>query len=72
MRSARKHIGWAVKALPGGPVFRDHLNTLLTCEAQLRALAGFFDGLAQQHLHLPELQHSTQVAAANDPYSQAA
>ncbi len=54
MLTARKHIGWAVRALPGGPVFRDHLNTLLGCDAQLQALAVFFEQLAQQHDRWPD------------------
>ena len=79
MRSARKHIGWAVKALPGGIVFRDHLNTLQSCAEQLRALAEYFDGLAEHHRLLPELRHDaaamvrpSAAAAANDPYTRAA
>src|SRR6188768_1445661 len=28
VRSARKHIGWAVRALPGGEAFRAHMNTI--------------------------------------------
>jgi tRNA-dihydrouridine synthase B len=43
VRSARKHIGWAVKALPGGEAFRAAMNTLESAEAQLRAVATFFD-----------------------------
>ena len=54
MLTARKHIGWAVRALPGGQVFRDHLNTLLGCNAQLQALAVFFEQLAQRHERWPD------------------
>jgi tRNA-dihydrouridine synthase B len=53
VRSARKHIGWAVRALPGGEAFRAVMNTLDSCEAQLRAVASFFDALAVQHTVLP-------------------
>ena len=53
VRSARKHIGWAVKALPGGEAFRTAMNLLQTAEAQLRAVTGFFDQLALQHPRLP-------------------
>lgn len=62
VRSARKHIGWAVRALPGGPAFRDRMNTLDRCEDQVRALADWFDELAQQHERLP----ADDPAAAND------
>jgi tRNA-dihydrouridine synthase B len=60
VRSARKHIGWAVRALPGGVEFRDSMNRLETCETQVRALTEWFDALADRHLLLPNL------AAAND------
>jgi tRNA-dihydrouridine synthase B len=60
VRSARKHIGWAVRSLPGGEAFRAAMNTLETAEAQLRAVATFFDELADRHPVLP---------AANDALS---
>jgi tRNA-dihydrouridine synthase B len=53
VRSARKHIGWAVRALPGGEAFRAAMNTLDAAEAQLRALRRFFDRLAENHPRLP-------------------
>jgi tRNA-dihydrouridine synthase B len=59
VRSARKHIGWAVRALPGGETFRAVMNTLDTCAAQVEAMATFFDELAERHVRLPQ-------RAAND------
>ena len=53
VRTARKHIGWAVRALPGGLAFRDTMNRLETCEDQTRALTDWFDALADTHLLLP-------------------
>jgi tRNA-dihydrouridine synthase B len=53
VRSARKHIGWAVRALPGGEAFRAVMNTLDDADAQLRAVATFFDELADIHPVLP-------------------
>ncbi len=53
MRSARKHIGWAVRALPGGEDFRRRMNTLESCEAQVDALGGWLDALADEHERLP-------------------
>ncbi|MFM7026067.1 MAG: tRNA dihydrouridine synthase DusB [Limnohabitans sp.] len=53
VRSARKHIGWYVRSLPGGEAFRMHMNTLDRCEQQLAAVAGFLDGLAQHMDRLP-------------------
>lgn len=54
VRTARKHIGWYVRALPGGDVFRDQMNTLETCESQHAAVALFFDGLADKYERLPQ------------------
>ena len=53
VRSARKHIGWAVRALPGGEAFRAVMNTLDDAHAQLRAVSTFFDELADTHERLP-------------------
>lgn len=61
MRSARKHIGWAVRALPGGEDFRRHMNTLDSCEDQVRTLSDWLDALAQDHDRLPYV-----AQAAND------
>ena len=53
VRSARKHIGWAVRALPGGEAFRAAMCTLDDAAAQLRAVTTFFDELAAVHPRLP-------------------
>ena len=54
VRSARKHIGWYVRSLPGGEAFRERMNTLQGSAEQLAAVADFFDGLAQQMDRLPQ------------------
>ena len=54
VRTARKHIGWAVRALPGGEAFRQHMNTLDSCDAQILAVTDFFDQLSLTHALLPE------------------
>jgi tRNA-dihydrouridine synthase B len=53
VRTARKHIGWAVRALPGGEAFRQAMNGLTSTQAQIQAVATFFDELAQDHPILP-------------------
>jgi tRNA-dihydrouridine synthase B len=58
VRSARKHIGWAVRGLPGGEAFRSQMNLIETCDAQWRAVGDWFDALADRHQRLP--------VAAND------
>jgi len=59
VRSARKHIGWYVRTLPGGEAFRSRMNLLDDCEAQWKAVAGFFDGLGAEMDRMP-------VAAGGD------
>ncbi len=56
VRSARKHIGWYVRTLPGGDAFREHMNTLETADGQLAAVAAYLDGLAEQMERLPQRQ----------------
>jgi tRNA-dihydrouridine synthase B len=53
VRTARKHIGWAVKNLPGGDIFRAHMNTLESCKNQVTALENWFDELAEKHENMP-------------------
>ncbi len=53
VRSARKHIGWYVRALPGGEAFRAEMNTIEEAAAQLAAVQRFFDTLADRMDRLP-------------------
>ena len=46
VRSARKHIGWYVKGLPGADAFRARMNAIEDCALQLAAVAAYFDELA--------------------------
>jgi len=43
VRTARKHIGWYVRDLPGGEAFRQEMNRLESTEEQLRAVDSFFE-----------------------------
>ena len=45
VRTARKHIGWYVRTLPGGEAFRARMNLLDDCQAQHQAVSHFFDEL---------------------------
>jgi tRNA-dihydrouridine synthase B len=53
VRSARKHIGWYVKSLPGAVEFRDRMNGIDDCAAQLAAVAEYFEELAAACDRLP-------------------
>ena len=61
VRSARKHIGWALRELPGGEAFRAEMNRIDDCAAQLRAVGDWFAQLGERHVRLPRI-----AAAAND------
>ena len=63
VRSARKHIGWALRELPGGDAFRAEINRIDDCEQQWRAVRDWFVRLGDQHERLPRLAAPT---AAND------
>ncbi|MGZ5193900.1 MAG: tRNA dihydrouridine synthase DusB [Ramlibacter sp.] len=53
VRSARKHIGWYIRQLPGGAEFRQRMNGIEDCEGQLRAVSAFFDELASHTDRMP-------------------
>ncbi len=54
VRTARKHIGWYVRELPGGEAFRQQMNKLESTEAQWRAVDEFFES---QHKFGERLQY---------------
>jgi tRNA-dihydrouridine synthase B len=53
VRTARKHIGWYVRALPGGEAFRARMNALEDSTAQVGAVADFFDELSGHMDRMP-------------------
>jgi len=53
VRSARKHIGWYVRTLPGGAAFRTRMNVIDGCDEQLAAVSGFFEQLAAHFDRVP-------------------
>jgi tRNA-dihydrouridine synthase B len=53
VRSARKHIGWYVRELPGGEAFRAYMNALQDSAAQVAAVAHFFDQLNEEMDRIP-------------------
>ena len=54
VRSARKHIGWYVRGMPGGDAFRRGMNKIEDTATQWQAVADFFAALAQRHERLPQ------------------
>lgn len=53
LRTARKHIGWYVAALPGGEPFRARINTIDDCDAQRTAVDRFLMELGADDMALP-------------------
>jgi len=64
LRSARKHIGQMVRALPGGQAFGAHMNGIDNAAAQWRAVADYFATLAATHERLPPAIAGAQAAPA--------
>jgi tRNA-dihydrouridine synthase B len=63
VRSARKHIGWYVRDLPGGAAFRARMNGIDSAALQWQAVADYFEELADGHERLP-LARAEQPAGA--------
>ncbi len=64
VRTARKHIGWYVRALPGGEAFRARMNLLDDCAVQTQAVADYFDDLGT---HMDRLPSSAALLSQADP-----
>lgn len=69
VRSARKHIAWYVKSLPGGEDLRTRMNAIETCQAQLQAVADFFGELALHMDRMPEVSVSPQAQEESEEVS---
>ena len=54
VRTARKHIGWYVRTLPGGEEFRRSMNLIDDGRRQIDAVAAFFDRLGDITDRMPE------------------
>ncbi len=55
VRTARKHIGWYVRALPGGEAFRNNMNLLEDSANQWRAVSDYMEGLGAVMDRMPAL-----------------
>ena len=64
VRVARKHISWYTKGLKNSAVFRGRMNTLEGAEAQLSAVAEFFDGLLAHSAALEYVEEGEVALAA--------
>ncbi|MDH0364151.1 tRNA dihydrouridine synthase DusB [Comamonas aquatica] len=66
VRSARKHIAWYVRQLPGGEDLRQHINTIDDCQVQWQAVADYFDRLGQQMERLPRMAQADAEQAIEE------
>ena len=66
VRTARKHIGWYVRHLPGGEAFRAEMNLLEDCQAQTQAVADFFEVLAVRMDRIPASVLTVENENEND------
>jgi tRNA-dihydrouridine synthase B len=62
VRSARKHIGWTLRGLPGGEAFRAAMNTIDSCAEQVRAVGAWFDALADARALMPAATPRAEAA----------
>jgi len=62
VRSARKHIGWYVRELPGGEAFRARMNQVDAAAVQWQLVADYFEELAESHERLPQAPASATRA----------
>jgi len=53
VRSARKHIAWYLRALPGGEAFRQRMNAIDDCAGQRAAVAQYLHALGATMDRLP-------------------
>jgi tRNA-dihydrouridine synthase B len=63
VRSARKHLTWYVRGLPGADAFRTHINTMTIAADQVSAVDRYFDELNQQMDRLPAYDSAAALSA---------
>ncbi len=49
VREMRKHLCWYTKGLPGGAVFREHVNRLVSAEDVRKEIRDYFSGLRRDN-----------------------
>ena len=66
VRTARKHIGWYVRTLPGGEAFRARMNTIEDSAQQWQAVADYFDALAERMERMPVALDAVQMLLSDE------
>jgi len=63
VRTARKHIGWALQGVDGGRTFMQALNAVENCEEQHRRLGDWLDRLEQRQALWPTIGQAAATLA---------
>jgi tRNA-dihydrouridine synthase B len=66
VRSARKHIGWYLRELPGGEAFRQRMNLLEDSVSQVAAVAQYLDDLNEKMDRIPARGTVAKLAREQD------
>jgi tRNA-dihydrouridine synthase B len=66
VRSARKHIGWYLRELPGGEAFRQRMNLLEDSVSQVAAVAQYLDDLNEKMDRIPARGTAAKLAREQD------
>ena len=61
VRTARKHIGWYARHLPGSEVFLQQINGLENTRSQIHAVTAYLDKLADMMDRIPGYVAATQI-----------
>lgn len=65
VRSARKHIGWYLRELPGGEDFRARMNALDNSVAQVAAVEQFLDALNEKMDRIPAYADAAELKGSD-------
>ena len=66
VRSARKHIGWYLRELPGGEEFRQRMNLIEDSVAQVAAVEDYLDQLNEKMDRIPRREQASSLARGHD------
>ena len=67
VRSARKHIAWYLRTLPGGEALRQHINAVESSSVQWQAVADYLDDLGERMERLPVVTGACADTAGHAP-----
>ncbi len=66
VRTARKHIAWYVRDLPGGEALRQQINALEECVSQYQAVVDYFDKLSADYERLPTQNNNQTIEVIHE------